>query len=110
MDDTERTIFEATNRVLWEHGYADLTMQYIADESELSKATIHSHYGSKERLFAAFLTSLDERYSDRLDEVSEKTAREQLEELLTMQLTETADNRGIDDTSAIGETPSEVTT
>ncbi|OIB57656.1 TetR/AcrR family transcriptional regulator [Natrialba sp. SSL1] len=96
MDDTERTILKATYRVLCEHGYADLTMQQIATESDLSKATIHYHYGSKERLFEAFLTYLYERYSDRLDEVSGPTARDRLDELLTIQLADTEDEPGID--------------
>ncbi|MFC4990446.1 TetR/AcrR family transcriptional regulator [Saliphagus infecundisoli] len=86
MNDSEQEIIEATYRTLCEYGYANLTMRRIADESELSKATIHYHYDSKDRLFKTFLERLYERYVDRLDEVSGETARDRLEALLTMEL------------------------
>ncbi|ELY50875.1 TetR/AcrR family transcriptional regulator [Natronococcus jeotgali] len=88
MDDPEQAILEATYRALCEHGYAELTVQRIADESDLSKATIHYHYDSKNRLFMRFLEYLYERYSDRLDDVSGGTARDRLDALLTMELTD----------------------
>ncbi|WP_049925018.1 TetR/AcrR family transcriptional regulator [Halopiger goleimassiliensis] len=96
MDDTERAILESTYRALCEHGYADLTMQRIADESELSKAGLHYHYDSKERLFEAFLEYLYEQYCDRLDGASGETARERLDTLLTMELADPEADPGID--------------
>ncbi|MFC3956801.1 TetR/AcrR family transcriptional regulator [Halovivax cerinus] len=96
MDESERTILDATYRALCEHGYAELTMQRIADESDLSKATIHYHYDSKERLFDRFLDYLYERYTGRLDDLSGETARDRLDALLTMQLADEAADPGID--------------
>jgi AcrR family transcriptional regulator len=52
----------ATSRALREHGYADLTMQDIADESELSKAALHYHYDSKRELLVAFLEFVSEQF------------------------------------------------
>jgi len=49
---------EATFRALSEHGYADLTVQAIADEFEKSKSLIHYHYDSKADLMVAFLAYL----------------------------------------------------
>lgn len=95
-DEPETTILEATYRALCEHGYADLTMQRIADESDLSKAAIHYHYDSKDQLFETFLEYLYDRYTDRLDEVTGETASDRLDALLTLQLAGTADDPDID--------------
>lgn len=56
----------ATYRALCEHGYADLTMQRIADESGKSKAALHYHYDTKEELLRAFLDHLVSRFEGRL--------------------------------------------
>ncbi len=53
---------KATYRALCEHGYADLTMQRIADESSRSKAALHYHYDTKEALLRSFLDYLLERF------------------------------------------------
>lgn len=55
MGDASDEIMEATYRALCEHGYADLTMQRIADNSSKSKAALHYHYDTKEELLRAFL-------------------------------------------------------
>src|SRR6056297_3150201 len=67
MDEEVSTeILEATYRALCEHGYADLTMQAIADESSLSKATLHYHFDTKEELLNAFLDDFLDRFEERL--------------------------------------------
>jgi TetR/AcrR family transcriptional repressor of nem operon len=60
--DTTRDIMCATHRAVCEHGYADLTMQAIADESSVSKSALHYHYDSKHDLLAAFLDHLYEQW------------------------------------------------
>lgn len=59
-------IIEATGRALCEHGYADLTMQRIADESSVTSAAIHYHFDTKEELLNAFLDDLLDRFEARL--------------------------------------------
>src|SRR6056297_1620115 len=59
-------IIEATGRALCEHGYADLTMQRIADESSVTSAAIHYHFDTKEELLNAFLNDLLDRFESRL--------------------------------------------
>lgn len=59
-------IIEATGRALCEHGYADLTMQRIADESSITSAAIHYHFDTKEELLNAFLDDLLDRFEARL--------------------------------------------
>jgi len=64
--DTPEEIMEATYRALCEHGYADLTMQDIADESDKSTAALHYHYDTKEELLLSFLEYLFERFEGRI--------------------------------------------
>lgn len=56
--DTEEAIMRATYRALCNHGYANLTMQSIADEFDKTKGVIHYHYDTKEDLLVAFLEYL----------------------------------------------------
>lgn len=55
MDETADDIMAATYCALCEHGYAELTMQRIADHSSKSKAALHYHYDTKTELLEAFL-------------------------------------------------------
>lgn len=66
--DTETTtkIIRATGHVLSEYGYADLTMQRIAEESSVTTAAIHYHFDTKEELLNAFLDDLVERFEQQL--------------------------------------------
>lgn len=61
-------IMQATWRALCATGYANLTMQAIADESEKSKAALHYHYDSKQDLLETFLDHVTDRFLDRLRE------------------------------------------
>lgn len=61
--DTRTAIMEATYDALVEHGYADLTIQTIADEFEKSKSLLYYHYESKEDILREFLGYLLEEFS-----------------------------------------------
>jgi AcrR family transcriptional regulator len=78
MTDAPTDILHATHRALCEHGYAELTMQDIADETDLSKASIHYHYDCKHDLLVAFLDHLYERFEERIDDPDGETAAERL--------------------------------
>lgn len=65
--DTRTAIMEATYAALCEHGYADLTMQAIADEFDMTKAVLHYHYDTKEDLLVAFLDYLLDQFLDAAD-------------------------------------------
>jgi len=58
MSDGDPPFVEATYRALCRHGFAEVTMQDIADETDHSKASLHYHYESKEDLFETFLEHL----------------------------------------------------
>lgn len=63
---TADEIMEATYQALCEHGYANLTMQRIADESTMTSAAIHYHFDTKEQLMTAFLQHMLERFEDQI--------------------------------------------
>jgi AcrR family transcriptional regulator len=72
----------ATYRALCRHGYADLTMQDIADEWAKSKAALHYHHDTKRGLLLAFLDHLFGCYTDRVVDPGEGTPRDRLHTLL----------------------------
>ncbi len=64
--ETSTKIIRATRCILCRHGYADLTIQRIADESDVSTAAIHYHFDTKETLLNAFLDDMIEQFIRRL--------------------------------------------
>lgn len=66
--DAKDGIMEATYRALCKHGYAGITMQDIADESEMSKASLHYHYDTKQDLLLGFLDYLFEKSRGRIED------------------------------------------
>ena len=76
--DTSEEIMEATYRALCEHGYASLTMQDIADESNKSTAALHYHYDTKEALLLAFLDHLYEAFTEKYGTTDGENAVERL--------------------------------
>lgn len=74
-------IIEATYRALCKHGYADLTIQRIADESSMTTAAIHYHFATKKELLTAFLRHVIERFEQRLPNDAMEP-RERLESFL----------------------------
>ncbi|WP_253737615.1 TetR/AcrR family transcriptional regulator [Halohasta salina] len=65
--ETTETIIRATGRSLCEYGYADLTMQRIAEASSVTTAAIHYHFDTKEELLNAFLDDLVDRFERQVD-------------------------------------------
>ncbi|PSQ17809.1 TetR family transcriptional regulator [Halobacteriales archaeon QS_8_69_26] len=56
--DAKEAFLAATYRALCAHGFAEVTMQDIADETERSKASLHYHFDGKADLFEQFLEHL----------------------------------------------------
>ncbi len=80
--ETHDAIMGATYHALCEHGYADLTMQDIADEFDKSRSLLHYHYDTKEELLLAFLDHLMGWIGDRLAESDTEEPLERLEEFV----------------------------
>lgn len=64
--ETSTEIIRATGRALCEHGYANLTMQRIAEESSMTTAAIHYHFDTKEELLNALLDDVVDGFEERL--------------------------------------------
>ena len=58
LTDAQETIVEATYGAVCEYGYADVTMQDIADRTDRSKAALHYHFDCRDDLFREFLSYL----------------------------------------------------
>ncbi|MFT4867913.1 MAG: AcrR family transcriptional regulator [Candidatus Nanohaloarchaea archaeon] len=86
MEESKKEIMEATFRALSEHGYAELSIQKIADESDKAKSAIYYHYEDKEDLLLAFLEFLEESIDEMHAEIEEKPPEERLDELLDLGL------------------------
>ncbi len=82
--DTRESIMRATYCALCKHGYADLTMQDIAEEFEKSKSLIHYHYETKEDLFVAFLDYLLDHFHDHVESIESDDPAERLRRLLDL--------------------------
>ncbi len=48
-------ILDAARRVFFRYGFRQATMEQIAQEAELGKATLYDYFGSKEELYVALL-------------------------------------------------------
>ena len=59
-------IMDGVYSALRAHGYADLTMQDIADECSKSKSLLHYHYDTKEGLLVAFLEHIISDSEERI--------------------------------------------
>ena len=59
-------LMKATFRALCKHGYADITMKKIADESDKCKSTLHYHYGTKKNLMVDFIKYLLEGFEEKI--------------------------------------------
>lgn len=61
-------IVEVATRWFFEHGYAATSMSAIAEEIGGSKATLWSHFSSKDELFAAVVDNQVARFSEDISE------------------------------------------
>lgn len=50
-----RQILSAAKKIFMQHGYGAASMDMVAREAGVSKATLYAHYTSKERLFAVMV-------------------------------------------------------
>lgn len=78
---TDDDIMDATFAALCKHGYADLTMQSIADEFDKSKSLLHYHYDSKEDLIVTFLEFLLENFLSEFEVDSDADPMAQLQRM-----------------------------
>ena len=80
--DTEREIMEATYAALADHGYADLTIQTIADAFPKSKSLLYYHYDDKAAILRDFLDYLVDAFRAAFEFDNEAAPAETLDTLL----------------------------
>jgi AcrR family transcriptional regulator len=59
-------IVEAAHRLFLSRGFAETSMEAIAQEAGVSKATLYAHYGSRDELFTAVIWAAGDRFSSGL--------------------------------------------
>lgn len=64
---TQDQILEATYNALHQYGYAGLSIQRIADFTDISKSSIYYHFENKNELLLAFLEAVLQNVSHRFD-------------------------------------------
>jgi AcrR family transcriptional regulator len=80
MEDSKKEIRDATEEALKKHGYAEISIQKIADEFEKSKSLLYHHYESKDEILLDFMDKTLEKFTKTCidDEIAEPV--EQLEQ------------------------------
>ena len=70
---TRGRILQATYQALHEYGYAGLSIQRIADFTDISKSSIYYHYENKDELLVAFLEQVleDVRHGFKIESGSD---------------------------------------
>ncbi|MDY7082416.1 MAG: TetR/AcrR family transcriptional regulator [Halobacteria archaeon] len=108
---TREEIMQATYRALCEHGYADLSIQDIADNFEKSKSLIYHHYDSKDDLLLDFLGFMLEQFEESIPSEDEEnvpkgdadTADEHLDAILDYMFTPSLEDERRDFLRAMSE-------
>jgi AcrR family transcriptional regulator len=86
-----RAILEAAEEAFLAARYGDVKMDDIAEASQVSKQTVYSHFGTKDRLFVELVTTMTREAGDGLAEYRDPPSQHDglvpwLEELLDQQL------------------------
>lgn len=79
-----RAIIEAAEKVMIRYGYAALTMDDVAREAEISKATVYNYFRSKGELVLELFLYYFEKFYQRLVKIKSeaKPAKEKLREII----------------------------
>lgn len=86
MEDPEKEIMNATYEALCKHGYAELSIKKIAEESSNSKSNIYYHFDDKKELVLAFLEHMGNHIEKEHETLRECKPEKRLDSLLEMAL------------------------
>ncbi|SNZ17747.1 transcriptional regulator, TetR family [Natronoarchaeum philippinense] len=89
-------IVDATFTALYEHGYADLTMEAIGEEFDKSTSLIHYHFDSKADLLATCLETIHDEFLEDLEHDPETDPEQRLLRLAELVVGGTGDD-GVDE-------------
>jgi len=76
---------ESTYKALCKHGYANLTIEKIAKESEKGKSLIYYHFDNKEALILEFMDFMKDNLEELLSEIDSQGS-DRVEEILELLL------------------------
>jgi AcrR family transcriptional regulator len=77
---------DSTYKALCRHGYADLTIEKIAEESEKGKSNIYYHFDDKKALILDFLDYMKDNLREGFDCLNGGDPEENFNDLLDMML------------------------
>ena len=75
-DWTRKSILTAAKSVFWERGYAQTTMEKIAQAARVSKGAIYLYFPSKDDLFLALLIPMIQDLGKLFEQLKEKVAHD----------------------------------
>ena len=84
--DSREEIMDSTYKALCKHGYADLTIEKIAEESEKGKSNIYYHFEDKKALILDFLDYMKGNLREEFEPLNSGRPEENFDELLEMML------------------------
>jgi len=86
---------EATFEALVQHGYADLTIQTIADEFEKSKSLLYYHYDTKDHLLTDFLQYVTDGFATQVEPLPDSPPRQQMDAVLDLLVPQSPDDAAL---------------
>ena len=86
MTDSREEIMDATFEALCHHGYADLTIEKIAEESDKGKSNIYYHFDDKKALILDFLDYMKDNLQEGFECLNGWEPEENFDKLLDMML------------------------
>ncbi|MFF2885824.1 TetR/AcrR family transcriptional regulator [Paenibacillus sp. NPDC057967] len=80
-------IFQAANLLFSQHGYQNVSVNEVAEQAEVSPATIYNYFGTKEKLAAAMLRHWMDKQLARYRAIlaSEAAFPEKTKEIMTLE-------------------------
>jgi len=86
MSESHDEIMEATYKALCKHGYAELSIQNIADEFEKGKSLIYYHFEDKQDLMKAFMDHMKDEIKQMQKSIDEEDPVDELDSMLDIYL------------------------
>ena len=83
---SKQEIMEATYKALSKHGYADLSIQRIADECDKGKSLIYYHYEDKQDLMLSFIDYMQKALEASHREIMDLPQDQQMDRMLELSL------------------------
>ena len=81
-DERQAAILDALTQLAAAHGFANVTMDELADEVGISKATLYQHFKSKDEMLAALIAAHTVRFVEWLEQTTDLPPVERLRQVV----------------------------